>query len=158
MDYGFERSAEFDSGTRCRVVRGGRWRRMAAHLPTSSTGPLGPTHPTLQAGVSADARIGRPRAVPLRIGDEMRTSKILSVLVVVVMAAAIAHGIVAGELSTEGEVIWSLAWSKVTLVDLYAGLALFGGWVALREPSPFRIAGWWLALAVTGNLERPPST
>lgn len=82
----------------------------------------------------------------------MRTSKMLSVLAVVVMAAAIAHGIVAGGLSTEGEAIWGLAWGKVTLVDLYAGLALFGGWVALRERRPVRTAGWWLALAVTGNL------
>ncbi len=82
----------------------------------------------------------------------MRTLRILSVIPVVVMGGAIANGVVSGELSAEGRAIWALAWGKVTLIDLYVGLALFGGWVAIRERRPARIGGWWLALAVTGNL------
>lgn len=82
----------------------------------------------------------------------MRTPRVLSAAAVVVMVAAIAYGIASGELTAEGRAIWGLAWGKVSLIDLYVGLALFGAWIGLRERRPARVAGWWLALAVTGNL------
>lgn len=82
----------------------------------------------------------------------MRILRILSAIAVTVMIAAILHGIVSGELTTEGRAIWGLAWGKVSLIDLYVGLVFFGAWIAFRERRPARVGAWLLALALTGNL------
>jgi hypothetical protein len=82
----------------------------------------------------------------------MRTVRILSAVAVVVMMASIAQGVVAGDFAGEGGAIWALPWGKVTLIDLYVGLVFFAAWIAFRERRPARVAGWWLALVVTGNL------
>ena len=37
-----------------------------------------------------------------------------------------------------------------TLVDLYAALALFAGWIWIRERSPLRLLVWSLAMVGTG--------
>lgn len=38
------------------------------------------------------------------------------------------------------------------MVDLYAGLVIFGAWIAWREDSRGVVLAWWVALAVLGNL------
>ena len=68
------------------------------------------------------------------------------------MAGAIAYGFANGEFGNNASAIWALPWGKVSLIDLYAGLALFGGWIWLRETSRTRTILWWVALAVLGNL------
>lgn len=68
------------------------------------------------------------------------------------MVAAIAFGFSSGDFSAEGAEIWALAWGKVTLIDLYVGLLLFGVWVALREGRWQRVVLWALLLVVLGNL------
>ena len=78
--------------------------------------------------------------------------RILSIVGVVVMASAIIFGFVSGEFSEEGSEIVALAWGKVTLVDLYVGLAFFGAWVALREKRAVAVLAWWIGLVVLGNL------
>lgn len=78
--------------------------------------------------------------------------RVLSVVGVLVMAYAIGMGFVAGDFSEEGSAIVALAWGKVTLIDLYTGLAFFGAWVAFREKNAIAIAAWWVGLVVLGNL------
>jgi hypothetical protein len=82
----------------------------------------------------------------------MNMIRVLGWAVVAGMVAAIAYGFAAGNFSDEASSIWSLPWGKVTLIDLYAGLAIFGGWIAFRERKPGRVALWWVALATLGNL------
>ena len=82
----------------------------------------------------------------------MTVVRVLAAVAAMVMVIAIGSGLAAGGLFDEGRAIWALTWGKVTLVDLYLALALFGGWIALRERSPVRVVAWWLALAVTGSL------
>lgn len=77
--------------------------------------------------------------------------RVFSVIAVLVMAAVIVFGFVSGEFTSEGSQIWGLAWGKVTLVDLYVGLAIFGVWVAVRQRGIVTTALWWLALIVLGN-------
>ncbi len=72
--------------------------------------------------------------------------------VVVAMAAAIVFGFVNGDFGSDASEIWRLPWGKVTLIDLYAGLVIFGSWVAVREASPVTISLWWVALLTLGNL------
>jgi hypothetical protein len=82
----------------------------------------------------------------------MDALRILSIVGVVVMASAIIFGIASGDFSEEGGEIVALAWGKVSLVDLYVGLAFFGAWVAFREKRTVAVAAWWIGLVVLGNL------
>ncbi len=68
------------------------------------------------------------------------------------MAGAIIYGFFNGDFGDEASAIWALPWGRVTLIDLYLGLVIFGGWIAVRETNRTRIALWWIALAVLGNL------
>ena len=68
------------------------------------------------------------------------------------MAVVIAVGLMSGGFGDEGSAIWVLWWGKVTLIDLYVGLVLFGAWVFVRERRPLAVALWWLGLVVLGNL------
>jgi hypothetical protein len=82
----------------------------------------------------------------------MTATRILAWAVVAVMTGAILYGFANGEFGANGSDIWALPWGKVTLIDLYAALALFGGWIAYRESSRGRIALWWLSLILLGSL------
>ncbi len=78
--------------------------------------------------------------------------RVFSVIAVLVMAGVVAFGFVSGDFAGEGSQIWGLAWGKVTLVDLYVGLAIFAVWVAVRERRIVSTVIWWAALVVLGNL------
>ena len=82
----------------------------------------------------------------------MAAIRVLSVLVVLGMTAAIVFGFASGDFSAEGSEILGLAWGKVTLIDLYLGFAMFGAWIAYRESSWARTILWWALLVVLGNL------
>lgn len=82
----------------------------------------------------------------------MRLVRILAVVVTVGMVAAIGLGVASGNFASDASAIWSLAWGKVTLVDLYLGLGIFGAWVVVRERSALQVIVWWAALLILGNL------
>lgn len=82
----------------------------------------------------------------------MIAARAFSVIALLVMAAVIAFGFVSGDFTGEGSQIWGLVWGKVTLVDLYVGLAIFAVWVASRERRIVSTVIWWIALVVLGNL------
>ena len=68
------------------------------------------------------------------------------------MAGSIAWAFATGDFFEEGSQIWGLAWGKVSLIDIYVGLAFFAAWIAYREGSWSRTAAWWIGLIVLGNL------
>jgi len=80
----------------------------------------------------------------------MRAIRIITAALTVVMAATIIYGMSAGSFGDEGGEILDLAWGRVTLIDLYVGLALFGGWIVIRERSPVAVP-WLVALVLLGN-------
>lgn len=82
----------------------------------------------------------------------MTQTRILAWAVVLAMTAAIVYGFSNGDFGDNAASIWALPWGKVTLIDLYAGLALFGAWVAVRETSWAKTVFWWIALITLGNL------
>lgn len=86
------------------------------------------------------------------VSHSMFALRVLSIGGVVVMASAIIFGPLTGDFSGEGSEIAALAWGKVTLIDLYVGLAFFGAWVALRERRAVVVVFWWMGLVVLGNL------
>ena len=82
---------------------------------------------------------------------KMRTVRVVTAAMAVVMAATIVYGFASGDFGDEGGMILDLAWGRVTLIDLYVGLVLFGGWIVLRERGPIALA-WLAGLVVLGNL------
>ena len=68
------------------------------------------------------------------------------------MTAAVTYGLVAGDFWREGRVIMRLPWGVISIIDVYAGGALFSGWIAARERSVLRTAGWVVAIFVLGNV------
>ena len=81
----------------------------------------------------------------------MNTARIVGWAAVLAMAGALIYGFLSGGFGDDASAIWALPWGKVTLIDLYAGLLIFGAWIAVREASRVRIALWWAALTVLGN-------
>jgi hypothetical protein len=82
----------------------------------------------------------------------MRVAKGLAATSMVVMAAMLVHGFTEGRFWEEGGVLTSIPWGRVSLADVYVGFALFGGWVAFREPSKPRAAVWIISILVLGNM------
>ena len=82
----------------------------------------------------------------------MKPVRIVAWMVVSMMLLAIAYGSAAGGFGDDFSSLWSLPWGRVSLIDLYAGLVIFGAWVAYREKSLGRTVLWSIALLTLGNL------
>ena len=67
------------------------------------------------------------------------------------MTAAIGYGLVAGDFWREGRILMRMPWGVISVIDVYAGGALFSGWIAMRERSVARTAGWVVSIFFLGN-------
>jgi hypothetical protein len=68
------------------------------------------------------------------------------------LAGALVHACVEGDFLADGRAVITNPWGLATLAEVYAGLALFSGWVLWRERSAVRAGLWIAALVVVGNL------
>ena len=82
----------------------------------------------------------------------MQPIRIIAGLGVVAMAVALIVGFSSGGFTAEGGEIIDLVWGRVTLVDLYVGIALFAAFVAWRERSAVVTIVWIVLFIVLGNL------
>ena len=82
----------------------------------------------------------------------MTVAKIVAALGALAMAAILIYGFTVGDFGGEGQVLLSMPWGIVSLVDVYVGFILFSGWIVYREKSPLRSAIWVIAVMVLGNL------
>ena len=82
----------------------------------------------------------------------MQPIRIIAALGVAAMAIALVYGFTSGDFTAEGGEILDLAWGRVTLIDLYVGIALFGAFVAWRERSVVSTSLWIALFIVLGNL------
>ena len=82
----------------------------------------------------------------------MRTIRTAAVFAGVAMLGALAYGFVAGDLLADAADLWAIPWGRVSVIDVYAGLAVVAAVVIARERRPARWVPWVLALAVLGNL------
>jgi hypothetical protein len=82
----------------------------------------------------------------------MNAARTLAGFGFVAMGAALVYGFTAGDFFAEGRLLVSIPWGIVSLVDVYVGFALFSGWIAFREASAVRAAGWILLVVILGNL------
>jgi hypothetical protein len=79
-------------------------------------------------------------------------AKVVAVLAVLAMASVLIYGFTVGDFGTEGQVLLSMPWGIVSLVDVYIGFVLFSGWIAYREKSLLRSIVWVTLVMVLGNL------
>ncbi|HEY5651124.1 MAG TPA: DUF1475 family protein [Acidimicrobiia bacterium] len=82
----------------------------------------------------------------------MKPIRIIAALGVAVMTIALFFGFTSGDFTGEGGQILDLIWGRITLIDLYVGIALFGAFVAWRERKTVVAAAWIAAFIVLGNL------
>ena len=81
----------------------------------------------------------------------MTAIRVTTAVTAAVMLVTIIAGFAAADFGDQGRQILDLAWGRVTLIDLYAGLVLFAGWVWLRERTAI-VVPWLIGLVVLGNL------
>ena len=81
----------------------------------------------------------------------MKIAKVVAVLGALVMAAILVYGFVVGDFGGEGQVLLSMPWGIVSLVDVYVGFVLFSGWIVYREKSFLRSAVWIILVMILGN-------
>lgn len=82
----------------------------------------------------------------------MNIAKGVAALGALVMAAILIYGFTAGDFGREGQVLLSMPWGIVALVDVYLGFILFAGWIVYREGSIVRTIIWVVLLLILGNL------
>ena len=77
--------------------------------------------------------------------------RILTVALTIVMFAAIVVAMTTGDFSGEGSWILENPWGRMSLIDIYVGIALFAGWVFLREGSAWVAVLWLPVFVILGN-------
>jgi hypothetical protein len=80
----------------------------------------------------------------------MRISKLIAILGLLAMSAALVYGFTVGDFFADGALIVANPWGIVSLVDLYTGFALFGAWIYYREANKLIALVWIVILMVLG--------
>jgi hypothetical protein len=80
----------------------------------------------------------------------MRLAKLVAFLCFLAMTGVLIYGFTVGDFAEEGTVLLSMPWGIVSLIDLYAGFALFSGWIIYREKSVIRSIIWVALMMVLG--------
>jgi len=81
----------------------------------------------------------------------MNIAKVIALLGAIAMGGALVYGFTVGDFSGEGQVLLSMPWGIVSLVDVYVGFILFSCWIVYRERSLLRSIVWVLLVMVLGN-------
>jgi hypothetical protein len=82
----------------------------------------------------------------------MKTAKIIAWLSFIAMTAVLLNGFINGDFSRDGAELLANPWGIVSLVDLYAGFALFSIWIVFREKTVTAAAIWVILMMVFGFL------
>ena len=80
----------------------------------------------------------------------MKISKLIALLGLLAMSAALVYGFTVGDFFADGALIVANPWGIVSLVDLYTGFALFGAWIYYREANKLLALVWIAILMVLG--------
>ena len=78
-------------------------------------------------------------------------AKAVAVLGMLAMASVLIYGFTVGDFGGEGQILLSMPWGIVSLVDVYVGFILFSGWIVYREKSLFRSIVWVIFVMILGN-------
>lgn len=81
----------------------------------------------------------------------MKAFRLLAIAGTLIMFVTLVYGFVAGDFFKEGSILMSLAWGKVSLIDVYIGFFLFSGWVFFREERWLTSVLWIILIMILGN-------
>jgi hypothetical protein len=81
----------------------------------------------------------------------MKTAKALAIAGTLIMFVTLVYGFIAGDFWGEGSILFSMAWGKVSLIDVYTGFFLFSAWVIYREERWATALIWIVLIMVLGN-------
>ncbi len=81
----------------------------------------------------------------------MKTAKFLALTGTVIMFFTLMYGFIYGNFINEGSVLISIAWGKVSLIDVYIGFFLFSSWVIFREHNRLNTVIWVVIFMILGN-------
>ena len=81
----------------------------------------------------------------------MTAIRIFTTVVTTVLFIAVGISIATGNMGDEGRWILDNPWGRMSLVDIYGGVALIAGWVLLREKHPWSLALWLPVFVVLGH-------
>jgi hypothetical protein len=81
----------------------------------------------------------------------MKAAKAIAITGTLIMFFTLAYGFIAGDFLKEGSILFSMAWGKVSLIDVYIGFFLFSTWVIYREENWLTAVLWILSIMVLGN-------
>ncbi len=81
----------------------------------------------------------------------MKVAKTFAVTGTLIMFFTLAYGFIAGDFFKEGSILFSMAWGKVSLIDVYIGFFLFSGWVLYREQKWMTAFIWIFSVMILGN-------
>ncbi len=80
----------------------------------------------------------------------MKVAKLVALLGLLAMTAALANGFVNGSFTGDGSELLANPWGIVSLVDLYVGFILFSLWIVFREKSIVASVIWVVLMMVLG--------
>jgi hypothetical protein len=80
----------------------------------------------------------------------MKIAKVVALLGLLAMTGILIYAFTTGNFTQEGNVLLSMPWGIVSLVDLYVGFILFSGWIVYREKSLARSIVWVVLMMVLG--------
>jgi hypothetical protein len=81
----------------------------------------------------------------------MNFAKLIALLGMIAMGAALIYGFSAGTLGQDGSALMKMPWGIVSLVDVYTGFILFSGWILFRERNLWIALGLVVLVMVLGN-------
>jgi len=81
----------------------------------------------------------------------MKIFKVFAIGGTITMFLTLVYGFIAGDFFKEGSILFSIAWGKVSLIDVYIGFFLFSAWVIYREEKWATAVLWILLIMVLGN-------
>jgi hypothetical protein len=81
----------------------------------------------------------------------MKAAKVLALTGTIIMFITLMYGFILGDFFKEGSILTSIAWGKVSLIDVYIGFFLFSGWVLFREQKTSTAVIWIVSIMILGN-------
>lgn len=81
----------------------------------------------------------------------MKVAKVLAIAGTLIMFFTLANGFITGDFLKEGGILFSMAWGKVSLIDVYIGFFLFSAWVLYREEKWIIALLWIISIMILGN-------
>ena len=76
----------------------------------------------------------------------------LFTLILITMLAVTTQASLEQSIFTALEGLWPDGWFRATLADAYFGFLAVFVWIAYRERTPLRLAAWFVALMLLGNI------